>query len=100
MSQEEMNSLTLEDVCYQIHPTVKFYRHKSNGMLTADIRLEAEADDADPFTMSIQKMPTDLTTVKALEGKASPLISTAIWQDLSFTRMSIIMLMMKTKLNF
>ena len=31
MSQEEMNSLTLEDVCYQMHPTVKFYRHKSNG---------------------------------------------------------------------
>lgn len=31
MSQEEMNSLTLEDVCYHMHPTVKFYRHKSNG---------------------------------------------------------------------
>lgn len=68
MSQEEnKNCLDIEDVQFEVQPTVKIYRHKSNGLLSVSITLDAESDDSESFTMSIEKMPTDIADIKELE---------------------------------
>lgn len=70
--KDEINYVHLDDISFKVEPTVEFYRHKSNGMLSLNINLEAEPDDedAEPFTLSIQGMPTDLTNIKELEGRS------------------------------
>lgn len=68
MSQEERNMVTLEDECFELQPTVKFYRYK-NGMLSVNIELKAEPVDEEssyPFEMTIGSIPTDVTDVKEL----------------------------------